>query len=48
MGTVWMQRWVRAAVAAGRMAPQRLAGRPAYVDRRIGRLRELKDLRGLR
>jgi putative hydrolase of the HAD superfamily len=48
MRTVWMQRWVRAAVAAGRMAPKRLAGRPAYVDRRIARLRELRNLRALR
>ena len=40
--TVWMQRFVRAS-AAGRAAPPgRLARRPAYVDRRISRLRDLQ------
>jgi putative hydrolase of the HAD superfamily len=49
MRTVWMQRWVRAAVAAGRIAvPPRLTGRPGYVDRRVGCLGELRNLRGLR
>lgn len=36
IGTVWMQRWLRRAVPS-----RRLARRPAYVDRRIGRLGDL-------
>ncbi len=40
MGTVWMQRWLR----GSEVAP-RLRRRPAYVDRRITRLRDLRDLR---
>ena len=45
MGTVWMQRWTRAAhrsrpAAPGRASP-RLVRRPAYVDRRITHLRDL-------
>jgi putative hydrolase of the HAD superfamily len=39
MGTVWMQRWLRDG-APGRAA-ERLRRRPAYVDRRVSRLREL-------
>jgi len=44
MKTVWMQRWSRAAHAE--RAPGRVfkPGRPAYVDRRVSRLRDL--LRG--
>jgi putative hydrolase of the HAD superfamily len=41
MKTVWMQRWARAA-GAGLWAATRLKRRPAYVDRRIGCLRELR------
>lgn len=45
MGTVWMQRWTRSAVARGWIRPRRgplaLARRPAYVDRRITRLSHL-------
>ncbi len=37
MGTVWMQRWL-----GGGPAPQRLRRRPAYVDRRVRRLRDLR------
>ena len=37
MGTVWMQRWLRGAEGAGR-----LHRRPAYVDRRVRRLRDLR------
>jgi len=44
MKTVWMQRWARTAARGMTRAP-RLARRPAYVDRRIGRLRDL-GLRG--
>lgn len=40
MKTVWMQRWARRA-ATGPAVPARLRRRPAYVDRRITRLREL-------
>ncbi len=36
MGTVWMQRWLPA-----RGGPERLHRRPAYVDRRIRRLKAL-------
>jgi putative hydrolase of the HAD superfamily len=39
MGTVWMQRWLRSG-APGRPA-ERLRRRPAYVDRRVSRLKEL-------
>jgi putative hydrolase of the HAD superfamily len=39
MQTVWMQRWARA--SAGPTEAARLRRRPAYVDRRIGRLRDL-------
>lgn len=46
MGTVWMQRWTRLAVASGWIRPRRgalaLARRPAYVDRRITRLSQLR------
>jgi putative hydrolase of the HAD superfamily len=45
MRTVWMQRWARAARAAGAPAPPLHAGRPAYVGRRVGRLGAL--LRGV-
>lgn len=38
--TVWMQRWTRRA-GWGVAAATRVARRPAYVDRRIARLREL-------
>jgi putative hydrolase of the HAD superfamily len=38
MGTVWMQRWARRGAGA---SAARLARRPAYVDRRVGSLREL-------
>lgn len=52
MQTVWMQRWLRAALLAAPAAPsapaghspphlQRLHRRPAYVDRRVRRLRDL-------
>lgn len=45
MGTVWMQRWTRSAVARGWIRPRRgalaLARRPAYVDRRVSRLSQL-------
>ncbi|MFZ4650329.1 MAG: HAD-IA family hydrolase [Rubrivivax sp.] len=41
MRTVWMQRWARAAVAAGRPAPRWTTGRPGYVDRRVSRLSAL-------
>ncbi len=37
MGTVWMQRWL-----PGAPAGQRLRRRPAYVDRRVRRLRDLR------
>ena len=39
MGTVWMQRWTRAAPHA---AARRLHRCPAYVDRRVRALRELR------
>jgi putative hydrolase of the HAD superfamily len=42
MKTVWMQRWARAARAAGTTAPRWQGGRPAYVDRRITRLAALR------
>jgi len=42
MKTVWMQRWARAARAAGTTAPRWHGGRPAYVDRRITRLAALR------
>lgn len=42
MKTVWMQRWARAARAAGTTAPRWRGGRPAYVDRRIARLAALR------
>jgi putative hydrolase of the HAD superfamily len=44
MRTVWMQRWARAAQAAGTAAAPWHTGRPAYVCRRVSRLAEL--LRG--
>lgn len=40
MGTVWMQRWTRRA-GWGVAAATRVNRRPAYVDRRIGRLGQL-------
>jgi putative hydrolase of the HAD superfamily len=40
MQTVWMQRWARAA-GAGAAPAARLQRRPAYVDRRVRRLRDL-------
>jgi putative hydrolase of the HAD superfamily len=42
MGTVWMQRWMRGAAAhgAGR-GRARLHHKPAYVDRRVRKLRDL-------
>jgi putative hydrolase of the HAD superfamily len=42
MGTVWMQRWMRGAPAhdAGR-GTARLHRKPAYVDRRVRKLRDL-------
>jgi putative hydrolase of the HAD superfamily len=40
MHTAWMQRWARAAGPGG-MLGARLLRRPAYVDRRISRLRDL-------
>ncbi len=41
MGTVWMQRWLRGTrVLAGPALP-RLHRKPAYVDRRVRRLRDL-------
>ncbi len=42
MQTVWMQRWARAALAAGTPAPRWRGGRPAYVDRRVTRLAALR------
>jgi putative hydrolase of the HAD superfamily len=44
MRTVWMQRFWRQAAAAASERPRRLARRPAYVDIRIQRLRELRNL----
>jgi putative hydrolase of the HAD superfamily len=44
MRTVWMQRWARAARAAGTTAAPWHTGRPAYVGRRVSRLSDL--LRG--
>ena len=41
MSTIWMQRWARAARAAGQPAPHWRAGRPVYVDRRVARLAQL-------
>lgn len=41
MRTVWMQRWARAA-RTGIAVPARLYRRPAYVDRRILTLRDLR------
>jgi putative hydrolase of the HAD superfamily len=38
MRTVWMQRWLR----GGPQPPGRLSRRPAYVDRRVRHLRELR------
>jgi putative hydrolase of the HAD superfamily len=38
MGTVWMQRWLP---RGGPRAPARPRRRPAYVDRRVARLRDL-------
>jgi hypothetical protein len=37
MGTVWMQRWLRDAATPR----SRLRRKPAYVDRRVRKLREL-------
>jgi putative hydrolase of the HAD superfamily len=37
MGTVWMQRWLRGAATPR----SRLRRKPAYVDRRVRKLREL-------
>jgi putative hydrolase of the HAD superfamily len=42
MKTVWMQRWARAA-SRGPGAAKRLKRRPAYVDRRVRCLRELRS-----
>jgi len=41
MGTVWMQRWARAARRGG-AAAMRLDSTPAYVDRRVRSLRVLR------
>ena len=41
MQTVWMQRWLRDPAAGHGHQRQRLQRRPAYVDRRVRRLREL-------
>jgi putative hydrolase of the HAD superfamily len=41
MRTVWMQRFLRPGLSQTRGATQRLHRRPAYVDRRISRLRDL-------
>lgn len=40
MGTAWMQRWARSA-GWGVTAATRVNRRPAYVDRRVSRLRHL-------
>lgn len=40
--TVWMQRFVRGRGAGVAKPPARLTRRPAYVDRRISRLRDLR------
>ena len=42
MGTVWMQRWLRDAPGLGSHRPHRLHRRPAYVDRRVRRLIDLR------
>ncbi|MCY7314782.1 MAG: HAD-IA family hydrolase [Rubrivivax sp.] len=39
MATVWMQRWLP---PHARQAPARVLRRPAYVDRRVSRLRDLR------
>ncbi len=41
MGTVWMQRWMAGRTNGGGKGAERLHRRPAYVDRRVRRLREL-------
>lgn len=42
MGTVWMQRWLPGAGPASHAhKPRRTSRRPAYVDRRVRRLRDL-------
>jgi putative hydrolase of the HAD superfamily len=41
MGTVWMQRWLRRSVSHTHSANARRHRRPAYVDRRVSRLRAL-------
>ncbi len=41
MGTVWMQRWLRRSVSHTHSANTRRHRRPAYVDRRVSRLRAL-------
>lgn len=42
MKTVWMQRWARGA-GVGAAVPARLRRRPAYVDRRIASLQDLRS-----
>ena len=42
MGTVWMQRWLRDAPGLGSHRAHRLHRRPAYVDRRVRRLIDLR------
>jgi putative hydrolase of the HAD superfamily len=41
MGTVWMQRYMRGGAAPGAPGRARLHRKPAYVDRRVRRLRDL-------
>ena len=41
MGTVWMQRWIGGPPTLTVHKPVRLHRRPAYVDRRVRRLRDL-------
>ncbi len=45
MATVWMQRWLP---PHARQAPARVRRRPAYVDRRVTRLRDLLSVRSRR
>ena len=42
MGTVWMHRWLRQPGAGHGPGRQRLQRKPAYVDRRVRRLRDLR------
>lgn len=42
MGTVWMQRWLRRSLSHVKSANARRHRRPAYVDRRVSRLRDLR------